>query len=115
MIKIILRTVTLFLPLALSICALGVPLPGTLFLMGTGALALGEAPDLPAIAILGPGRDGNRRQRQLLYGEREDVAYITLNRPEAANALSKQLSAEIVAALEEIRRSTEVHVASSWT
>lgn len=34
---------------------MGVPLPGTLLLMGTGALAQGEALDLPAVAILALG------------------------------------------------------------
>lgn len=45
---------------------------------------------------------------QLIYEEREEVAWITLNRPEVYNALSMQLSDEIVAAVELVRQSTEL-------
>ncbi len=45
---------------------------------------------------------------QLIYEEREQVAWITLNRPEVYNALSMQLSDEIVAAVELVRQSTEL-------
>jgi enoyl-CoA hydratase len=45
---------------------------------------------------------------QLIYEEREQVARITLNRPEVYNALSMQLSDEIVAAVEMVRQSTEL-------
>lgn len=45
---------------------------------------------------------------QLIYEEREQVAWITLNRPAVYNALSMQLSDEIVAAVELVRQSTEL-------
>ena len=45
---------------------------------------------------------------QLIYKEREQVAWITLNRPAVYNALSMQLSDEIVAAVELVRQSTEL-------
>jgi enoyl-CoA hydratase len=45
---------------------------------------------------------------QLIYEEREQVARITLNRPEVYNALSMQLSDEIVAAVEMVRQSTDL-------
>ncbi|MFX0021131.1 MAG: enoyl-CoA hydratase/isomerase family protein [Candidatus Hermodarchaeota archaeon] len=45
---------------------------------------------------------------QLLYEERENVVWITLNRPKVLNALSMQLSDEIVNAIEEIRKSTKI-------
>jgi enoyl-CoA hydratase len=46
--------------------------------------------------------------RQLVFEEREDLARITLNRPEVHNALSMQLSDEIVAAVERVRQSTSI-------
>lgn len=45
---------------------------------------------------------------QLVFEERDDLARITLNRPEVRNALSMQLSDEIVAAIERIRQSTSI-------
>ena len=45
---------------------------------------------------------------QLIYEEKDRVAYITLNRPEVLNALSMKLSDEIVAAIEMVRASTDV-------
>ncbi|MFX0033906.1 MAG: enoyl-CoA hydratase/isomerase family protein [Candidatus Hodarchaeota archaeon] len=45
---------------------------------------------------------------QLIYEEKEDVVWITLNRPKVLNALSMQLSDEIVYAIEEIRKSTKI-------
>lgn len=45
---------------------------------------------------------------QLIYEERDQVAWITLNRPAVYNALSMQLSDEIVAAVELVRQSTEL-------
>ena len=45
---------------------------------------------------------------QLLYEERGDVAYLTLNRPEAHNALSMRLSDELVAAIERVRVTSEL-------
>ena len=42
----------------------------------------------------------------LLYEENGPVAYITLNRPQARNALSMRLSDELVAAIERVRQST---------
>ncbi len=47
---------------------------------------------------------------QLIYEEDGSVARITLNRPERHNALSMQLSAELTAALEQIRVSETVSV-----
>ena len=45
---------------------------------------------------------------QLIYEEKDQVAWITLNRPKKLNALSMQLSAEIVAATELVRESTDL-------
>jgi enoyl-CoA hydratase len=45
---------------------------------------------------------------QLIYDVKEKVAWITLNRPKVLNALSMQLSDEIVHAIEEVRKSTEI-------
>ena len=45
---------------------------------------------------------------QLIYEEKDRVAYVTLNRPEVLNALSMKLSDEIVAAIEMVRESTVV-------
>ena len=44
---------------------------------------------------------------QLIYEEKENVVWITLNRPKVLNALSMQLSDEIVYAIEEVRKSTK--------
>lgn len=44
----------------------------------------------------------------LIYEERADTVYITLNRPEANNALSFQLSDELVAAIELVRQSRAI-------
>src|SRR5256714_5758467 len=45
---------------------------------------------------------------QLHYEERGQVAWLTLNRPELRNALSMQLSGELIAALERVQDSTEL-------
>ena len=45
---------------------------------------------------------------QLIYEEKERVARITLNRPKVLNALSMQLSDEIVKAIELVRQSTKL-------
>ena len=45
---------------------------------------------------------------QLIYEEKDQVARITLNRPDALNALSKRLSDELVKAIEMVRQSTKV-------
>jgi len=47
---------------------------------------------------------------QLLYQEDGPVAQITLNRPERRNALSMQLSEELIAVLELVRRSETIKV-----
>ena len=44
----------------------------------------------------------------LIYKEIEQVAWITLNRPDVMNALSMKLSEEIVAAIEIVRQSTKL-------
>lgn len=46
--------------------------------------------------------------KQLIYEEKEKVAWITLNRPEVLNALSMQLSDEIVYVIEKVRQSTKL-------
>jgi len=45
---------------------------------------------------------------QLIYEEKDEVAWITLNRPTAMNALSMRLSDEIVEAIEIVRQSTKL-------
>ena len=45
---------------------------------------------------------------QLLYEEKDQVAFVTLNRPEVFNALSMKLSDELVAAIEMVRQSAVV-------
>jgi enoyl-CoA hydratase len=45
---------------------------------------------------------------QIIYEEKDKVAWITLNRPKVLNALSMQLSDELVAALEKLRESTKL-------
>ena len=45
---------------------------------------------------------------QLIYEEKDQVARITLNRPQDLNALSMQLSDELVTSIELIRQSTEL-------
>ncbi len=45
---------------------------------------------------------------QLIYEEKEKTAWITLNRPKVLNALSMQLSDEIVYAIEKVRKSTSI-------
>jgi len=45
---------------------------------------------------------------QLIYEEKEKVAWITLNRPEVMNALSMRLSDELMYAIEEVRKSTKI-------
>jgi len=44
----------------------------------------------------------------LIYKEMEQVAWITLNRPDVMNALSMKLSEEIVSAIEIVRQSTKL-------
>ncbi|MHA1382553.1 MAG: enoyl-CoA hydratase/isomerase family protein [Candidatus Helarchaeota archaeon] len=44
----------------------------------------------------------------LIYQEKEQVAWITLNRPKVMNALSMKLSDELVAAIELVRQSTKL-------
>jgi enoyl-CoA hydratase len=46
--------------------------------------------------------------QDLLYEERDGVAYITLNRPSVRNCLSLQLSDHLVAAIERVRASEDV-------
>ena len=48
---------------------------------------------------------------QLIYDEQDDLATITLNRPAVKNALSMQLSDELIAAIDLIRKSTSVKFA----
>ena len=45
---------------------------------------------------------------QLIYEEKEKIAWITLNRPEVMNALSMKLSDELTYAIEEVRKSTKI-------
>lgn len=45
---------------------------------------------------------------QLIYEEKENVAWITLNRPKVMNALSMKLSDELIFAIEEVRKSTKL-------
>jgi len=45
---------------------------------------------------------------QLIYEEKDKVAWITLNRPKVLNALSMRLSDEIVFAIEQVRKSTKL-------
>jgi enoyl-CoA hydratase len=45
---------------------------------------------------------------QLIYEEKEKVAWITLNRPKVMNALSMKLSDELVFAIEDVRKSTKL-------
>jgi len=45
---------------------------------------------------------------QLIYEEKDKVAWITLNRPKVLNALSMRLSDEIVSAIENVRKSTKL-------
>lgn len=45
---------------------------------------------------------------QLIYEERDGVAWITLNRPEVRNALSMRLSDELIAAIDRVQRSREI-------
>jgi enoyl-CoA hydratase len=47
--------------------------------------------------------------QQLIYEEEKDVARITLNRPEVYNALSMQLSDELVSAMERVRQSRDLN------
>lgn len=47
-------------------------------------------------------------EEQLLYEERDAVAFITFNRPSVRNCLSMQLSDELVDAIERVRRSKDV-------
>lgn len=46
--------------------------------------------------------------QELIYEERDDVAYITLNRPSVRNCLSMRLSDELVEAIERVRQSRDL-------
>lgn len=46
--------------------------------------------------------------RELVYEERDGVAYVTLNRPSVRNCLSMRLSEELVEAIERVRASEDV-------
>lgn len=46
--------------------------------------------------------------KNLIYEEKDDTAFITLNRPKVYNALSRQLSDELLAAVELVRQSTSL-------
>jgi enoyl-CoA hydratase len=48
---------------------------------------------------------------QLIFEEKEKVAWITLNRPKVMNALSMQLSDEIVDVIESVRKSIKIKFA----
>ena len=50
----------------------------------------------------------NNRFEELIYNEKEDVAWIVLNRPKVLNALSMKLSDELVGVIELIRQSTKL-------
>jgi enoyl-CoA hydratase len=56
------------------------------------------------------GADDQAGGEQLIYQEDGPVARITLNRPERRNALSMQLSDELIAALERVRDSRTLKV-----
>lgn len=45
---------------------------------------------------------------QIIFEEREKVAWVTLNRPKSFNALSMKLSDELVATIELVRKSTKL-------
>ena len=77
---------------------------GWLYVIDNPALAAA----LPVAQIVAAGDPSTFEQ--LLYQEDGPVAQITLNRPERRNALSMQLSEELVAALEFVRRSETVKV-----
>jgi enoyl-CoA hydratase len=77
---------------------------GWLYVIDNPALAAG-VPTAHAAAASGP-----LVFEQLLYDEDGPVAQITLNRPERRNALSMQLSEELIAALELVRRSETIKV-----
>ncbi len=47
---------------------------------------------------------------ELIYEELGDAAFITLNRPDAYNALSRDLSDKLVAAIEQVRASEKLHI-----
>jgi enoyl-CoA hydratase/carnithine racemase/ketosteroid isomerase-like protein len=71
-------------------------------------------PALPGLGTPAPLGDAKTREatafEQLIYEEDGAVARITLNRPERRNALSMQLTEELVAALELVQRSETVKV-----
>jgi enoyl-CoA hydratase/carnithine racemase len=46
----------------------------------------------------------------ILLEKREGIAYLTLNRPERANTISRQLSADVLGALDEVAADTETRV-----
>ena len=77
---------------------------GWLYVIDNPALAAA----LPVAQIVAAGDPSTFEQ--LLYQQDGPVAQITLNRPERRNALSMQLSEELVAALEFVRRSETVKV-----
>ena len=47
---------------------------------------------------------------ELIYEELGEAAFITLNRPDAHNALSRDLSDKLVAAIEQVRASEKLHI-----
>src|SRR5213079_3289312 len=83
-------------------------------LPGTGHRHAQEA----VVSLDGPGRvpaetpsatlAADAPFEQLIYEERQEVAWVTLNRPELRNALSMKLSDELIFALRRARRSTAV-------
>ncbi|HEY5989533.1 MAG TPA: enoyl-CoA hydratase/isomerase family protein [Streptosporangiaceae bacterium] len=56
----------------------------------------------------GPG--GEMGAGELIYEERGDAAFITLNRPAVHNALSRALSDQLIAAIERVRASESLHI-----
>jgi enoyl-CoA hydratase len=77
-----------------------------------GWLYVIDNPSLPAATPAGNGASagGPSLFEQLLYDEQGPVVRITLNRPERRNALSMQLSDELVGAFELVQRSETAKV-----
>jgi enoyl-CoA hydratase/carnithine racemase len=57
-----------------------------------------------------PLEEDRLSEQQLIYEERDGVAYITLNRPQVRNCLSMRLSDDLVEAIEKVRESDDVRV-----
>jgi enoyl-CoA hydratase len=55
-------------------------------------------------------REAAMASDELIYEERGDAAFITLNRPGVYNALSRALSDELVNAIERVRASEALHI-----